>query len=320
MASRDTPYRRLEEVKVKALGEGSVSCYLLHQGSNMCVSDVSEALDQKGVLYTDFPSQFAQNYSLFASKDRTKVEVMARANDKYFSDVSKWRDLMLEAYAELKMPECCLNQVRYDAEDGLSPVARLGMQLIDLVGQYHVSGSKLHDKVRAADDVNRNLKSIVESKDRWTEEETRPVEEEKGGRSNNDDVWAMLAELNDGRFREGEPLLRRAFLNVRLARELPMCRPDCEKAFDSYTSRLASASESLGYGIGALADGAVDFLEDAVGSYWNGRKAKNMSELEAVVKSGVLTEMKSVSDLQLDRIREYIMAARGYEARVLGLV
>jgi len=172
--------------------------------------------------------------------------------------------------------------------------------------------------VRSMEHTSRNLKSVADLKMSWTEEETKRVEE-KAEKVNNDDVWAMLAELNDKSFKTGEPRLRRAFLNVRLAREHPMCRPDCESMFDSYTSRLVSASDSVGYGVGALADGVMDFLEDAVGSYWSDRKAKNLSELEAVVSSGILKEMRKNSDLSLDRIREYIMAARGYEARILNL-
>jgi hypothetical protein len=315
MAFRELPYKKLEEVKIEAIENSSISCFLLHQKSNMDLTEISESLKLKKILYTsDFPPEFAPNHSLFASRDESIIKNMEKANQKYFSNPSESRKLIIDTYSDFNHPECCLDQVKYDIENNLPSLPRLGMQLIDIVNKYNISGSKFLDYVIKDNKSHEEPKSLAESKDDWIKKETKAIKEET--EKTNDDLWSVIVGVNDEFFRSGEPELRRAFLNVRLARELPMCSPDCEKIFDNYTTKLISTSNSLGYSLGSIADGATDFLREAIESYWDGRKAKKISELELIANSGILKGIKA-SDIQIDTIRDCIMATKNYEERIL---
>lgn len=318
MADRSEPYKRLDDVKIKFLeGEPKRFAYLLHQDSNRGFSDITEILEPKGISYVGSVPDFAQNYSLFASMDKSKTAAMSDAENESFTNRSKLKETMLGMYKGFGLPECCIGQVRKDVECGILSLQRLGMQLADFVEHYHMSGSRLDDKIRITEKASEMTRTVAESKEDWTRKEAKPVEEKRERRTNDDD-WGILAKVNESIFKEFKPQISRAVLNVRLARELPLCRPDCEKAFDGYTSGLVDAAKSLDYEIGSISDSAVDFLQGSIiDSYFKDGKTKNISHLEAVVASGILTSMNKVSDVQLTRINDAKSGLRSYEQRIL---
>jgi hypothetical protein len=298
-------------------GDPKRFAYVLHQDSNRSFSDITDLLEPRGILYTGSVPDFAQNYSLFASKDRSKIEAMSNAETISFENRSKLKDTMLDMYRKFDLPECCIGQVKKDAECGLLSLQRLGMQLVDFVDHYHMSGNKLHDKMREIGKANATVKSVSGLKNDWIKEETKPTDE-KNVRTNNDDDWRMLENFNDKVFTEFKSEIKHAVLNIRLARELPLCRPECERAYDFYTSGMVEATKSLGYDMGSVSDNAVDFLQGSIiDSYFKDGKTKNIDHLEAVVASGILVSMKNVSDVQLPRINDAKSSLRSYEQRIL---
>ncbi|MBI4894697.1 MAG: hypothetical protein HY833_03105 [Candidatus Aenigmarchaeota archaeon] len=319
MADRSLSYKRLDDVKIKFLEGGPKRfAYVLHQDSNRGFSDITELLEPKGISYTGSVPDFAQNYSLFASKDKSKIEAMSNAEADSFTNRSKLKETMLGMYRGFGLPECCIGRVERDAETGIMSMQRIGMQLVDFVDHYHLSGSNLNEKIRVAEKASDIVKSVSESKKDWSRVETAPTEPEKRERRTNDDSWMVLAEVNEKIFKEFRPKIERAVLNVRLARELPLCRPDCEKAYDGYTSGLVDAAKSLGYEMRSVSDGAVDFLQGSIiDSYFKDGKTKNIGHLEAVVASGILNTMKKVSDVQLTRINDAKSGLRSYEQKIL---
>jgi len=321
MADRSAPYKRLDDVKVKFLeGDGGRFAYVLHQESNMGVSDMAEILNPRGISYTGSVPEFAQNYSLFASKDKSKIDAMAAAEMESFTNRSKLKETMLSMYRSMKLPDCCLGQVEMDSKYGINSLQRLGMQLVDFADHYHISGNKLHDKMRdigKSGEAGKVVKSVSDSKNDWIEEDTKKTSDPTE-RLNNDDEWGMLNNTNEKIFNEFKPQIRRAMMNVRLARELPLCRPECEKAYDAYTSGMVDAAKSLGYEMRTVSDSAVDFLQGSIiDSYFKDGKPKNIGHLEAVVASGILTSMKKVSDVQLTRINDAKSGLRSYEQKIL---
>lgn len=317
MAVREQLYQRLDDVRIEALARNpSHFSFVLHQDSNAYVSDFSERLKGKGIGYTDFPSEFAPNYSLFASMDPTRIGAMSRSNDRYFSSTSKWKEVFADSLEELGHPGCCLKQMRQDHSSKTNSVTRLGMQMVDLMGSSYLTGKKVYEMMSGAErEPEERTKGVMESKEDWSRVDTSKGEAEVA--STNDDDWREISRLNEALYGLKRDSIRRSVLNVKLSRELPMCSPDCEQFFGKYTSKLVDASRSLGYDLKGVSDSSSDFLEKSVGSYWRDGKARNIGELEAIAESGLLRNIKKGSEIQLSAVKDTVMTLRSYEARVI---